>query len=461
MKVIFCSSEVFPFAKTGGLADVCGALPLALSSLGVEVNIFLPRYRSISDEDFHIERVNDFVSQTKLGENIPVYLIENKEFFDREGLYGTSAGDYPDNLERFQYFCSHVLSFLKKSQLKTGLIHCHDWQTALIPVYLKEDPSFKKIKSLLTIHNLAYQGIFPKKEFSKLKVKKDFLSSNFEFYDQINMLKAGIIYSDRVTTVSPQYAKEIQTPEFGCGLEGVLRHRKDEVTGILNGIDTNVWDPATDKLIFRPYSSADYAEAKIENKKALQKKLGLSVESETPVFGFVGRLSHQKGVDLILESAKQLLELPVQFIIHGVGDEKYKFQLKTWAQKYPQKIAVCLEFNEQIAHQIYASSDFFLMPSIFEPCGLSQLISLRYGTIPVVFNVGGLVDTIISFDQDDGNGFVFTDYTKAGFISVIQDALEVFQNKAQHSRLIENAFKANFSWDQSAKEYIRVYEKLS
>ncbi len=460
MKVVFCSSEVFPFAKTGGLADVCGALPLALASLGVEVSIFLPRYRCISDEDFHIERVNDVVSRTRLGKDIDVYFVENKALFDREGIYGTTTGDYHDNLERFQYFCSQVLIFLKEFQPYPDIIHCHDWQTALIPVYLKENSPFKKTKSLLTIHNLAYQGVFPKKEFSKLKVKRDFFSSNFEFFDQINLLKAGIVYSDRVTTVSPQYAQEIQAPEFGCGLDGVLASRKDEITGILNGIDTRVWDPASDKLIFRRYSSAEYVEGKIENKKVLQKRLGLPVESEIPVFGFVGRLSHQKGLDLILESAKQLLELPAQFIIEGIGDEKYKTHLKILAQKHPDKVAVNFEFNEQTAHQIYAGSDFFLMPSIFEPCGLSQLISLRYGTMPIVFKVGGLADTIVPFDYENGNGFMFTDYTKIGFVSILKKAIKVFADQVERSRLIENAFKADFSWNKSAKEYIKVYESL-
>ena len=456
MKIVFCSSEVFPFAKTGGLADVCGALPLALSALGVQVSIFLPRYRCVSDEDFHIERINDFLSRTKVGQNISVYFIENKAFYDRDGLYGTTAGDFSDNLERFQYFCSHVLSSLKELQLHPDIIHCHDWQTALIPVYLKEDAALKKTKSLLTIHNLAYQGVFSKKEFSKLKVKHISFHPNFEFYDQINLLKAGLIYSDRVTTVSPRYAKEIQTPEFGCGLDGVLRHRKDEIIGILNGIDTKVWDPATDKLIFRPYSRDNCLEAKRENKKALQKKLGLPVDSNIPVFGFVGRLSHQKGMDLIFESAKQLLSLPAQFIFHGVGDEKHKTQLKVLAQKHPEKVAACLEFDEEIAHQVYASSNFFLMPSIFEPCGLSQMISLRYATLPIVFNVGGLADTI----RHEINGLVFTKYTAKDFVDVVKEALRIFNDGERMPRLIENALKADFSWDHSADEYVRVYEKL-
>ena len=456
MKIVFCSSEVFPFAKTGGLADVCGALPLALSALGIEVSIFLPRYRCVSDEDFHIERINDYLSQTKLGQNISVYFIENKAFYDRDGLYGTTAGDFSDNLERFQYFCRHVLSSLTELGFQPDIIHCHDWQTALIPVYLKEDASFKKTKSLLTIHNLAYQGVFSKKEFSKLKVKHIGFHPNFEFYDQINLLKAGLIYSDRVTTVSPRYAKEIETPEFGCGLDGVLRHRKDEIVGILNGIDTKVWDPATDKLIFRPYSRDHCIEAKGENKKSLQKRLELPVDADIPVFGFVGRLSHQKGMDLIFESAKQLLSLPAQFIFHGVGDEKHKIQLKALARKHPENAAACLEFDEQTAHQIYAGSNFFLMPSIFEPCGLSQMISLRYGTLPIVFNVGGLADTI----KHEINGLVFTKYTAKDFVDVVKEALRIFNDGGRMPRLIQSAFQEDFSWDHSAKQYVKVYEQL-
>ena len=465
MKIAFCSSEVFPFAKTGGLADVCGALPLALAKLGHQIVIFLPHYKSIDQKKFSITKVNERLSKTTLAKNIEVYFIRQDGLFNRSGLYGDEKGDYPDNLERFQFYCRSVLDLLKQLNIEADIIHCHDWQTALISVYLKEkyqdDSFYSSMKTLLTIHNLAYQGIFPREEYKKLGLKEDLFGlEGFEYFGKINLLKAGIIFSDAVNTVSPQYAKEIQTHEFGCGLEGVLRLHKDSVVGILNGLDHEFWNPRTDRLIEKNYSSDDFVKGKLENKKALEKTTGLSVDAKVPLFGFIGRMAHQKGIDLILDSAEELARLNAQFIIQGTGDGEYSAKLREICQRFPEKFAVWFKFDEKMAHQIYAGSDFFLMPSLFEPCGLSQMISLRYGTIPIVFKTGGLVDTIISFDKnkEQGNGFMFEDYTQEGFVSVIKTAVGVFHNKKEFHHLIEDGLQADFSWDQSAKQYAGLYQ---
>ena len=467
MKVAFCSSEVFPFAKTGGLADVSSDLPQALERLGIEPVIFLPYYRCIEEGKFAIQRINSRLSQTTLGRGIPVYLIENDAFFNRQGLYGDEHGDYSDNLERFQYFCEQVLEQLKQLRLRAEIIHCHDWHTALIPVYLKEklakDPFLKNMKSVLTIHNLAYQGIFPKQKFSPLGLRPGLFSmEGFEFFGQINLLKAGIIFADQLTTVSRQYAKEILTKEFGCGLEGVLKNREKNLMGILNGVDTQYWNPQTDPYLETKYSKENFLKGKQENKKKLQKHFNLS-SAEVPLFGFVARLAGQKGVDLILKSSEELLKKDIQIVSQGVGEKKYIEALKALAYDYPQRIAIHLKFDEAIAHQIYAGSDFFLVPSIFEPCGLGQMISMRYGTIPIGFKTGGLVDTISPFHGplSQGNGFLFEQYRPEAFLKTIDSALTIYRKKDQWRKLIENAFCSDFPWEQSAKQYLKIYERLS
>ncbi len=467
MKVAFCSSEVVPFAKTGGLADVCGALPLALENIGLEVILFLPRYSSITEEEYSIKKINEGVSQVIIGKNIKVYLVEHNDFFNREGLYGNEDGNYEDNLERFQFFCCKFLELLKNFDFKADIIHCHDWQTALIPVYLKEqyqtDDFYKETQCILTIHNLAYQGVFPAENYEKLNLKKELFTSDiFEFFKKVNVLKAGIVYSDEITTVSPQYAHEIQTREFGCGLEGVLHARDEKILGILNGLDYDVWNPETDSFIEKNYGAKNYRDNKSVNKRALQKFFNLPVCGEVPLFGFVGRLSHQKGIDVILEVLEEIGNLDIQVIIQGVGDGEYQDALNGLALRYPEKIGICLEFCEKTAHQIYAGSDLFLMPSLFEPCGLSQMISLCYGTIPIVFKTGGLADTIESFSVSTGkgNGFVFKKYTKNDFIRIIREAGDSFNNKEQFASLIQNAFESKFLWEKSAKAYKELYQCL-
>jgi starch synthase len=464
MKIIFCSSEVFPFAKTGGLGDVCGSLPLALEKIGADVSIFLPGYRCIGRAGSLIEPLTADVSRSIIGSNVRVYFVGHEKYFDREGLYGNTSGDYPDNIERFSFFCDQVLQLAKQLDLQPDVIHSHDWQTALIPVYLKEkykdDAYYADTKTLLTIHNLAFQGVFPKELYPQLGLDgRLFCAQGFEFYGQVNLLKAGIIYSDHVTTVSPRYAKEIRTKEFGCGLEDVLRGRRGHVAGILNGLDHNVWNPAIDGFIVRKYSADDVTEGKSANKAELQKELGLDVREDVPLFGFVGRLSHQKGTDLILETLSDMMRMEIQVVFLGVGESRYQEQLRQMALLYPKKAAAGFDFNEPLGHRIYAGSDFFLMPSRFEPCGLSQMVSLYYGTIPVVFKTGGLADTVKPFGplNPNGNGLVFTQYAREDFGAAIKKAVHIFERKDKLYCSRQNALRSDFSWEQSARHYQEIY----
>ncbi|HOW34885.1 MAG TPA: glycogen synthase GlgA [Candidatus Omnitrophota bacterium] len=465
MRILFCSSEVGPFAQTGGLGDVCGTLPLALEKRGIEVSIMLPLYKCVDRERFNLNNLGGGIFKTKIGRNIEVYFVENDALYGRDGLYGDKSGDYEDNLDRFAYYCRKGLAFIKENNLKFDIIHCHDWQAALIPAYLKSlyrnDPFFKDVKSILTIHNLAFQGLFEKEEYPKLGLPEELYGINgFEFYELVNLLKGGIAFSDMVTTVSKRYAKEIQTYEFGCGLEGVLKQQKTPVVGILNGIDYALWDPKTDSSIAKKYSPENI-EDKAANKIRLQQISKLPLRADVTLFGFVGRLSTQKGLDLVIKSITKIAKLDVQMVFLGTGDERYRRILEEIAYMYPKKIASFLEFNERIAHQIYAGSDVFLMPSTYEPCGLSQMISLKYGTIPLVFKTGGLADTIVSFDgpKNKGNGFVFEDYKKEALIKTIQLAMKIHKDKKQFRKLIQRAFKCDFSWDKSAKEYEELYQK--
>jgi len=465
MRVVFCSSEVVPFAKTGGLADVCGALPMALEKIGVETVVILPRYQCIDVKEHNLTKLNNEVSVGTIGKNIQVYFIEHEGLFDRNGLYGDASGDYEDNLDRFQFFCLKALELLKQLNISVDIVHCHDWQTSLIPVYLKtmfaEDEFYSRIKSVLTIHNLAYQGLFTKEEYPKVDLpKKYFASDGFEFYEKINLLKAGILFSDFITTVSPEYAKEIQTEKMGCGLSDVLGKKKESFVGILNGVDYNIWNPETDALIENQFCAKEI-NGKLKNKQSLQERAKLSQKDDVPVIGFVGRLDYQKGIDIIAEAMETIMTQNVQVILLGLGEEKYQNILRDLGSRYPEKLACFLKFDEELAHLIYAGSDMFLMPSRYEPCGLSQMISLMYGTIPVVFKTGGLVDTIRSYDDSSGkgNGFVFEHYSAKSLADIVKKAVSVYRDSSVFSGLVEKAFTYDFSWDKSAKEYQEMYEK--
>jgi len=452
MRVLFCTSEVAPFAKTGGLADVAGSLPLALGELGIQIAIVMPRYRGAP------------TNKKKLSENVNIYFIENEAYFNRASLYGNPQGDYPDNLERFSFFCHEALALAKRLGFKPDVVHAHDWQTALLPVLLRtkfsKDPFFEKTKTILTIHNIAYQGHFPHRLYPALGLPEELFSvKGFEFYGKINLLKAGILFADAIGTVSPTYAKEIGTKEYGFSLEGVVQERKGVLKGILNGIDTGFWNPSKDKRIKKRFSFKEPLGKKI-CKKDLQERCGFEADEDIPLFGMVTRLAEQKGLDLLSGIADKFLSRRVQFVLLGEGDGVYHTTFKNIAARHPKNAAVYLGFHAAEAHRIYAGSDFFLMPSFFEPCGLGQMISLRYGTLSVVRKTGGLADTITDVDQGakNGNGFVFEGHSPENFFQCIERALAVFEDKKHFGVLRRSAMKADFSWKKSALKYKEFYK---
>ncbi|MBF0483720.1 MAG: glycogen synthase GlgA [Candidatus Omnitrophica bacterium] len=467
MNIVFCASEVYPFAKTGGLADVCGSLPLALEKLGHNVSIFMPFYKEVANKNLPLEKIRPDILHTTLGDKVDVYFLIHDQYFMRDGIYADGRGDYGDNLDRYQYFCQKVLDTLRDFETPVDIIHCHDWQTALIPVYLKHwynyDTFYAQTKTLLTIHNIAYQGVFPKHFFGKLHLGPELFHPNLlEFYGSINLLKAGIICSHEITTVSPQYAKEIQTKEFGNNLDNVLRHNRQKVMGVLNGLDYQVWNPTEDKYLEHKYSVDNYKEGKALNKLALQQRLHLPQRPEVPLFGVVSRLSHQKGFDLILQSLHELMSMDIQLVIQGLGQQDLVNRLKWEAGRYNNKFAVAIEFAEDLAHKIYAGCDMFLMPSLFEPCGLSQMIALKYGTIPLVSYTGGLVDTVTHYNKETGlgNGFLFERNNKGSFVWNLRQAVDLFHQKEHFEKLVANAFRSEFAWDSSAKQYVEIYKCL-
>ncbi len=457
LKILLVSSEVVPFAKTGGLADVCGSLPIALEELGVDIRVIIPKYASIKEND----------DETTIGKNIKVYFVKNDAFFKRPELYGDKFGDYKDNLDRFAFFSKEVLERCKREGFSPDIIHSNDWQTALVPVYLntfyKYDAFFSRTKTLFTIHNLAYQGLFPKDEFPKMGLDWALFHINyFEFYGKVNLMKAGIVYSDAVSTVSPTYAKEILTKEFGCGLEGVLQARKNVLNGILNGIDPRMWDPATDTKIYRNYT-AKAIEGKYANKELLQKEMGLKIDSGIPMIGMVARLADQKGADLVAEIIDSLLNMKVQFVLLATGENKYHILFEKISKKYKGNTSINLKFDATLAQKIYAASDLFLIPSRYEPCGLGQMISFRYGTLPVVRQTGGLKDTVIEFDPrtGKGNGFTFVEPRSKDFFAAIKKALLVYKDTEIWTRLVKRVMGMDLSWKKLAKEYIKLYSKIS
>ncbi|MDI6605565.1 MAG: glycogen/starch synthase, partial [Candidatus Omnitrophota bacterium] len=387
MKIAIAASEAVPFAKTGGLADVAGALPLALEKLGEEVILILPRYKCVDQAGCKIKPLDKGISYAVIGRNLRAYFIENNAYFKRDGLYGDKKGDYKDNLARFSFYCRRVPELLKEINYKPDIIHCHDWQAALIPVYLKakynNDPFYKGTKTLLTVHNIGYQGIFPKEEFAGLGLAESFFSiEGLEFYGKINTLKGGLEFSDIINTVSPTYSREIQSKEFGFGLEGVLKKRKDELFGILNGLDYSLWNPQRDTLIAQRYS-VENLQDKYKNKEELQRLCGFPRGLKLPLLGMVSRLAEQKGLDILSESLAAISKRELQLVILGTGDLKYHRLLQKAARSYPKVISLHLKFDNELAHKIYAGSDMYLMPSRYEPCGLGQMISLRYGTLPL------------------------------------------------------------------------------
>jgi starch synthase len=480
VKVLFASSEIAPFAKTGGLADVCEALPKALVSLGAAPTLVLPLYRTVKEGGWGLELVLEDlpvrvggaeitadIHQGWLTEEIPIFFVQRDEFFDRSFLYGTPKGDYIDNAQRFCFFPRAVFALSKALNRRWDIIHCHDWQTALIPAYLKtvfaDDPFWARTKTVLTVHNLGYQGVFPAEAFSLLGLPARIFSvEGLEFWGKVNFLKGGIIFADRITTVSPTYAKEIQTPEFGYGLEGVLKARASKLTGILNGVDYSVWNPADDPYLEAHYSSDDL-QGKRRCKKELLAHCQLSDDLlERPLLGMISRLAGQKGVDILSQVVDRVMAYGAGLVILGNGEKKYERLLVHMAQRYPQQMAVRIAFDESLAHQIEAGCDIYLMPSLYEPCGLNQMYSLRYGTLPVVRRTGGLADTVVEVDpkKKKGTGFQFIDYHPDALWKAIEKALQCFANKELWHQLVKKAMAQDFSWSRSAGEYLKLYKRL-
>ncbi|MGE5396166.1 MAG: glycogen synthase GlgA [Chitinophagales bacterium] len=471
MKILLAASEVTPFAKTGGLADVAGSLPKALKKLGHDIRIVMPCYKQITSGryqtdlpvpmDGHLESA--IIRQTSINtghEDIPVYLVDNHRYFYRDRMYG-----YQDEYERFNFFTKAVLAMLPYLGFQPDVIHCNDWHTALLPLFLKnkfsEEPFFQNIATLFTIHNLQYQGRFSREVLKPLGLDNSYFTpEELEFYGEVNFMKAGLLYGDIINTVSQKYAMEIQTPDMGEGLDGLLRKRGTDLYGILNGLDYEEFDPSTDDRISVNYD-VNTLHLKKENKYQLQRDLGLSI-GDVPMVGMITRLVSQKGLDLVAPVINQIMQLGVQLVLLGTGEDYYEKLFAEMKMRYPNQIYIKLGFDNVMAQHIYAASDIFLMPSRFEPCGLGQLISLRYGTIPVVRRTGGLWDTIKNYDQDTGygNGFTFEDYLPEKLLNAISRAVTLFKNDSDSWRkLMHVAMSMDFSWSRSAIKYLELYEK--
>jgi starch synthase len=476
MRIAFVASECVPFSKTGGLADVVGALPPALAAIGHEVDVYLPKYRQTRltgprtllrsvtvpfDDEYRFCSVLD--GGTHAG--VKFYFIDYPPFFDREQLYGTPAGDYSDNAERFALFSRAVLE-TSKIFGAPEVFHCHDWQSALVPILLKTlyagDPAFRATCSVFTIHNMGYQGQFPPETLPLLMLPWDlFTIGKMEFYGKVNFLKGALVFADFITTVSRKYSQEIQTAEYGFGLEGVLRARASTVTGILNGVDYKVWSPQTDTFIKAPYSPDDLS-GKLTCKQDLLAAFGVTTpDLRLPVIGIVSRFAAQKGFDLIAQVIDRVAREEMIIVALGTGDKEYEDLFRRLNQQFPQKILVRIGFDNALAHKIEAGSDMFLMPSRYEPCGLNQIYSLKYGTVPVVRSTGGLDDTIEPWDPRTGRGtgFKFSDYTGEALLTTIRQALTAFKNQTGWRTLMRNGMAKDFSWTNSAREYVRIYEK--
>lgn len=478
MKILFVASEMTPYAKTGGLADVIGSLPQSLSKKGHDIRVFIPKYE-INTDKFPLKKElknlkilvgNDLkkvdIYSLKDIEGVIIYFISCDEFFKRKGLYGTKQGDYKDNDARFILFAKAVLEAVKKINFCADIYHLHDWQSALVAVYLKtlyrQDSFFIKAKSIITIHNLAYQGLFEKESLIKAGLSLDFFTfDKLEYWGKFNFLKAGIVYADWITTVSPSYAYEIQTKEFGYGLEGVLKHRANNISGIINGLDYEYWNPKTDPNLIENYD-VNSIKKKIKNKLALQKENGLKIHPNIFLIGMITRLVDQKGLNIVSEIIEELMKEKIQFVLLGTGENKYHRLFEELGKKYYTQIGVHLCFDEKMAKRIYAGADAFLMCSYYEPCGLGQLISLRYGTIPIVRKTGGLKDTIKDITQEEqGNGFSFKEYSSKSLLETIKRAYCIFnQDKKKWLKIIEVGMQQDFSWQNSAKEYEKLYKDV-
>ena len=488
MRIVLTSSEAVPFSKTGGLADVATALADALAGLGHSVWLFTPYYPQIharngSSNGIAVEptgiqfevpigarHVAGGVRRARVpGSAVTAFLIDQPGYYDRPGLYQSNGSDFRDNCERFVFFSRGVLSVSRQLRLSPDVVHANDWQTGLIPALLaiegRQPDTFEATASIFTIHNMAFQGMFW--HWDMLLTALDWKYFNWkqmEFYNQLNLLKTGIVFADVVTTVSPTYAREIQTPEFAYGLDGVLRSRRDDLVGILNGVDTKIWNPQTDPALPANYSIVDVEEGKRACKRKLQEEFGLPVRGDVPLFAMISRLTDQKGLDLIAQGADMLLAGDLQLCVLGNGEAKYQDLLVELSKRSPEKVTVRIGFDEALAHRIEAGADLFLMPSRFEPCGLNQMYSLIYGTVPVVRAVGGLADSVVDASPDNlahgtATGFSFSEYSADALVKTIDRALALYGNKPEWLRLVRSGMNQDWSWRRSALQYVRVYEK--
>ena len=476
MKIVFVASECVPFSKTGGLADVVGALPKCLAGRGHEVSVVLPRYRKTPagpvllrnlsipvGEELHFPDIQDGRAQ----EGVRYFFVDYPPFFDREGLYVDGGADYPDNAQRFALFARAALELMKRTGVPE-LIHCHDWQSALVPVLLKsqhaKDPALGRVPVVFTVHNLGYQGLFPRQTLAALGLPESlFTMEALEFYGQVNLLKGGLVFADFVSTVSRKYAQEIQTEEYGHGLDGVIRQRAATVTGIVNGVDYSEWSPETDKFL-----AANYSAEKLDGKRACKKDLLEqfrlpATDLKKPLVGIVSRFATQKGFDLIAEVADELMENDLKVVALGTGEPEFEQLFRELAERFPKKFAVRIAYDNALAHKIEGGSDIFLMPSRYEPCGLNQIYSLKYGTVPVVRATGGLDDTIEPFDSRTGRGtgFKFAEYAGEALLDCLEQAVHVYgRNPEAWRRLMENGMRKDFSWNTSAADYERLYQRV-
>ena len=490
LNILLVASEAVPFAKTGGLADVAGALPRELARLGHHVSLVMPGYSTI-DASRHglatwdrlsvptpsgpreaiVERGLLPDSTLPLRQQAQIFTIRHDPYFARKGLYQEAGADYPDNLERFTFFCRAVMQLLVHRQDKTqwvpDVIHAHDWQTALCLAYLKilyvDYTQRHSVGTLFTIHNLGYQGLFPPSDYPKTGLPPSlFTPSGLEFYGSCNILKSGLIYADCLSTVSQTYSREIQTPEFGFGLEGLIRERQDRLVGVVNGIDTDAWNPATDAHLPVGYSAMDL-NGKEACKRALQREMKLPVK-DVPLLAVVSRLSAQKGLDLVAEIVPELMSLDPQLVLLGTGDASAEAQWRSLHARYPNQLGVRIGFDEGLAHRIEAGADMFLMPSRYEPCGLNQLYSLRYGTVPIVRRTGGLADTVVSYTpmamkEGRATGFMFGEASADALLNTVLLALQVYKNRAEWRGLMQTGMQTDVSWARSAQAYEEVYRR--
>lgn len=472
LKVLLVSSEVAPYAKSGGLGDVAGSLPKALKNLGIDIRVAVPKYKTIKNEYFadvkYLGAVTTSLSwrtqEAKIllkEADVPIYFIENDAYFGRDGLYG-----YGDDNERFAFFCRAVLDMLAMIDFYPDVIHCNDWQTGPICLFLRETYHkmifYSNIKTLFTIHNLQYQGNFGQETMEMLDVPGYcFDNGNIEFFGNVSYMKAGLSYADRISTVSRKYADEIQTEEYGYGMSGVLSSKREKLSGILNGIDYIANDPSTDKRLTYNFD-VNHLYQKKENKRELQQQLALE-QRDVPIISIISRLADQKGLDLIAQVFEELMREDIQFVVLGTGEGRYEYMFRNFADRYPGRISANILFDDTLAQRIYASSDMFLMPSLFEPCGLGQMFSLRYGTVPIVRKTGGLADTITHYNSQtkEGNGFVFEHYNAEGLLWAIREALNVYhQGEEEWNYVVKNAMNCNYSWDSSARKYVELYESM-